>query len=135
MATAIGDLLGDAPRAAAYRERGPLVAASLFDAETRRADFLIQVGNELGVERSAFVRNGAPVYVYWAPVSLQEAYPQKQVSLMLWGAEMRKPVLANLLTGKVHQIDAQRNGGFWNVKSAPLADYPLLVTDASVLSA
>jgi glycosyltransferase involved in cell wall biosynthesis len=39
MAKAIADLLNDAPRAAVYRQRGPIVAASLFDARTNATAF------------------------------------------------------------------------------------------------
>jgi len=48
-------------------------------------------------------------------------------------AKLEKPVLADPLTGKVYALlAAARQGGRWTFTALPLADYPLLLTDADV---
>jgi hypothetical protein len=49
-------------------------------------------------------------------------------------APMGKPVLVDLLGGQVCATEgAKKDAGTWLLPSLPLADYPLLVTDASLV--
>ncbi len=112
---------------------------ALFDAETKPADFVIRsVGREADdVYTASFVRQGAPVFARWLPVSLQRDTPVQPSAVELWSgkaARMTEPVLIDLLTGQVYKPEkAQFSGGWWKIENLPLTDYPLVITDAALL--
>jgi hypothetical protein len=102
---------------------------ALFDAETRRT----RMGFKLeGVEKGAtcaagFTRKGQPLVAYWALEELVQDVPAKKVRIVLEEAavkQMARPALLDPLSGQVYAA-----GSF---DGLPLADYPLLLADASV---
>jgi hypothetical protein len=111
---------------------------SLFDSETTAADFAFRVDSPqrdveiTAVQTATFIRRNAPLCAFWYPANLQTGWQRKNVRLSLWtgkAAEFRKPVLVDLLTGLVYPLAG--NGRVLN--EAPLRDYPVLLTDESVL--
>jgi hypothetical protein len=113
--------------------------ASLFDAETKRADLAVTIeGPETDKTiTAAFSRRGRPVYAYWYPADLMKDYTLRNVTLRAAAAAdaaIEKPVLVDLMGGQVYGLEgAKKDAGAWVLPSLPLADYPLLVTDGSLL--
>ena len=121
---------------------------ALFDAQSRREDLMALFrrippagykGRQLqleGVWRATFLRNGRPVYAYWWPGDLSKSAPLDDVLASFWpDAEWPDPVLVDPLRSTVHTIRTTKRGGFVDVPRLPLRDYPLIVTDRSVVSA
>jgi polysaccharide biosynthesis protein PslG len=111
---------------------------ALFDSETRRADFLARVdGGAAPVESSSFQRKGSAIYIYWAPADLMTDPAPGKARLSLWsgaGARFENPVLVDLLSGEISQPGkVSRSGGTTVVDGCPLRDYPMLITDGSVV--
>ncbi|MBM4018314.1 MAG: beta-glucosidase [Planctomycetes bacterium] len=115
--------------------------ANLFDAETKRADLAVGVEDAEAdkIIAAAFLRKGRPIYAYWYPSNLMKDWTVRKVALRAAagaGAPLEKPVLVDLLSGQAYRLDAaKREGDAWVFPGLPLADYPLLVTDAAVLEA
>jgi hypothetical protein len=110
---------------------------ALFDAETQWADLpfeLSAVEDPQAVLKASFLRNGKPLLAYWLPSGLMEDRPLQAVNLTIPDARIKTPVLINPLTATVHRLPrAARAAGKWQIKQAPLADYPLLVADQESL--
>ncbi len=116
---------------------------SLFDSDTKQADFLLRVEGpatdweRLAVQTATFVREGSPVYVYWYPANLQKGFATRTSTLTLWhgkAAKLEKPVLVDLLTGDITEPSkAKRVGGKWVLDSMPVRDYPMVITGADVV--
>lgn len=114
--------------------------ASLFDAETTAApDATVSVEDPEADKTAgaAFRRRGRPVYAYWYLADLMKDWTVRKVTLRaaaMADAPMEKPVLVDLLSGQVFGLEgAKKEGDTWVLPSLPLADYPLLVTDASLV--
>jgi hypothetical protein len=118
---------------------------ALFDSETRRTDFVIGFDransrlDEMLISSASFARHGAPVYAYWYPADLQAGYAPATVRISIWSgkdAMLRDPVIADPLTGEIRRPEdaKQAADGFWHLERAPLLDYPLLITDSSVVA-
>ncbi len=116
---------------------------ALFDAETVPAELLFRVdrtptGLDLAsVRTSVFTRRNCPVFAFWCPANLQEGWQPKTVRLTAWtgkAARLERPVLVDLLTGLIHKVDSDSRASVITVKNAPLRDYPVLLTDESVVS-
>jgi polysaccharide biosynthesis protein PslG len=113
----------------------------LFDAETKTADFIIRSAGvqDEQVFAASFIRRGAPLFVRWQPVSLQQDKPLRRSYVELWSgksAKMAEPVLVDLLSGQVYKTGkATFSDGWWKIENLPLTDYPLIVTDKSVVQA
>lgn len=116
---------------------------ALFDSDSVRADFLLLFGATSGprpaepeaIQRATFLRGGRPLYAYWYPASPQSDFPAGTVTVTVRhgkAARLDQPVLADLLTGKVHEIAAQTSGGSYVFSGLPLTDYPLVITDRAV---
>lgn len=114
---------------------------ALFDAETAPADFVtISYGREADdVYTASFVRAGRPIFARWLPVSLQSDKPAERSTVELWSgktARLTEPVSVDLLNGQIHRLEkAQLTNGWWKIEDLPLTDYPLLITDRSIVSA
>ncbi len=102
---------------------------ALFDAETKRS----KMGFKLeGVEKketcaAGFTRKGKPLVAYWALAELVQDVPAKKVKAVLEDEAvkgMAKPALLDPLTGQVYAVNS--------FDALPLADYPLILGDASV---
>jgi hypothetical protein len=114
---------------------------ALFDAETKPADFVLRSGGapDEQIYTATFIRNGAPLFARWMPVSLQQDKPMQRSNVDLWcgkAAKMAEPVLVDLLSGQIYKLDkATFSNGWWKIENLPLTDYPLVITDKSVVQA
>jgi polysaccharide biosynthesis protein PslG len=114
---------------------------SLFDAETRAADLIVRSAGvqDEQVFTAGFVRRGAPLFARWMPSSLQQDKPMRRGHVELWSgksAKMTEPVLVDLLSGQMYKPGkANFSDGWWKIEGLPLTDYPLVVTDRSVVQA
>jgi polysaccharide biosynthesis protein PslG len=116
---------------------------AIFDSQAKRADLLIQIHRGAApleveaVRRITFQKGGAPIYGWWYPANLQEGFTTRQARLSFWGgrgAAIPNPVLVDLLTGDIVPARTTVSGGTLHLDPAPIRDYPLLLTDASVVS-
>jgi hypothetical protein len=86
---------------------------------------------------ATFIRNGAPLFARWMPVSLQADKPAQRSNVELWSgkaAKLTEPVLVDLLSGQIYQLDnATFSNGWWKIENVPLSDSPLVITDKSVV--
>jgi hypothetical protein len=117
--------------------------AALFDSDTLRTDFYMAFSGPgasqqaEAVHSAAFVRNGRPLYAFWHTATPLEDHPEKRVNLTVRhgaAAKLDRPVLADLLTGRIHRIESGAKGGFVSFEGLPLTDWPVVVTDAALLS-
>jgi polysaccharide biosynthesis protein PslG len=117
---------------------------ALFDADTNNADLLLRFDRgapafeEAALRQQTYTRAGRPVYVFWYPSDLQQAYAPRRARAMVWNgaaARMDNPVVVDLLTGEIRKPPkVRRFEGFWHFEEMPVEDYPLLITDASVVA-
>jgi len=116
---------------------------ALFDSETIAADLLLRVESPqrdvevTAVRTATFVRRRAPLCAIWYPANLQAGWHPKSLQVSLWtgkAAELRRPVLVDLLTGLVHPAEKQGRGDVALIKDVPLRDYPVLLTDEAIVS-
>lgn len=87
---------------------------------------------------AGFLRRGVPLWVFWkASSTTVDAVPQI-VDLRIQDSPnvpLRRPVLIDPLSGGVHHLlHARRFAGGWQIEEVPLADYPLIVADSTVLN-
>jgi hypothetical protein len=117
-------------------------ACALFDAETKAAGLLLRIEqaggalDERAVRTATFLRQGAPVLLYWYPADLQKGFEATTCRLLAWSGKagsLKDPVLVDLLHGEVHPVaDAKWNGGTLVIPRVPLRDYPIVLTDRSL---
>jgi len=118
---------------------------ALFDSESRRTEQEIkfQIAADSGpvdpaeLHRAAFVRRERPLYVYWHPAGANQERELRAINVRVPagpGDGLVSPVLVDPLSGAVHRLDrCEKSGAHWQLASVPLADYPLIITDASVV--
>ncbi len=126
---------------------------SLFDGESERRELytrFAEVDNQkpcqsgllASVQCASFARRGAPLFAYWLSEDPQQKIQPVEIDLTVWwdsDLRMDRPVFLDLLTGRVH--DAAARGEDFVLDGAvvgrrfrlPLTDYPLVLTDASLL--
>jgi hypothetical protein len=116
--------------------------AALFDAESKKVDLEMRldapdITDPTKVLRVAFRRQGRPVFAYWCAADLMKEWSVRKIGLRVAAAAdapLEKPVLADLLTGRIYRLDGgKKEADGWTFAGLPLADYPLLVTDAAVV--
>ena len=117
---------------------------ALFDAETRRADFLarfdhVSSGTETTpVEWASFRRQGCALYAYWIPADPMSDPAPATLRVQLWsggGGRLEQPAVVDLLSGEITPLPkVARAGGTLTIEKLPVRDYPLLVTDQSLLA-
>ena len=120
---------------------------ALFDAQTEAAEMPLQfAGNFAGsepaitveqIEQAAFVRSQSPLVAYWFPGDVQKDLPTQPVDITLavkGGLTLREPVLVDPLSGEIFKLEGRQAGSQWQFTALPLNDYPMLVTDRSVVS-
>jgi len=112
---------------------------ALFDSPSRREDLMALFrrgkAHVEGVWRATFLRQGRPLYCYWWPGDLSRPAPLDDMDASFWPeAEWPDPVLVDPLRGSVHSVRATRRGGYVDMAALPLRDYPLIVTDRSVVA-
>jgi hypothetical protein len=86
---------------------------------------------------AGFVRNGRALYAYWLPADLLEPFQPETISLQLSvpaHASIENPVLVDPLSQQVHAIQgAHANADKLVLAALPAFDYPLIITDRSVV--
>jgi Beta-glucosidase/6-phospho-beta-glucosidase/beta-galactosidase len=126
---------------------------SLFDDESERRELYVRFA-EVDLRRPAqsgllatpvcasFARHGAPIYAYWLTEDPQQKAPPREIDLTVWwdsDLKMERPVLLDLLTGRVHDASACAQDFILDGAVVgrrfrlPLTDYPLVLTDAAIL--
>jgi len=73
-------------------------------------------------------QEGAPMLVYWLPWRPQEIIKPARVRVELPDVSWNEPVLVDLLSGEVSEV-TNKEGAL----EVPLADYPMILTERSVL--
>ena len=84
-------------------------------------------------------RNGYPLYLYYYPGDLQRSETLSALSGSVFQAEAEEkitdPVLLDMLTGTVYGFrQFELDNGILYLKTIPLTDYPLVITDRRALS-
>ena len=116
------------------------VLCALFDSQTKHvAESEIELVNQekRQMTDAVFVRGGRPIYAWWAAANLQEPFEPKQVTLRLpvvKDAKLAEPVLVDPLRNRVLRLPAGKASGGLVFADLPLLDYPLLLTDKSVVA-
>lgn len=119
------------------------VLCALFDAQSQPVGMPIEFrvadapGEPVAAEKichATFVRGGRPLCAYWWPADVQQDFTPRPVDVTLDTGRLGlvQPVLVDPLTGEVRRIQGTSNAGRWTWPALPLADHPMLVTDASV---
>jgi polysaccharide biosynthesis protein PslG len=118
---------------------------ALFDAETKRDEYAIDFSSPsapyavTGIYSATFLRTQRPLCTYWYPASLMQPYTAATVNAAVWTgsrASLPDPVVIDPLEGTAYKparVD-RRDGGWVHLPGLPLLDYPLLITDRSVLA-
>ena len=82
-------------------------------------------------KKVTYSRNGKPVYAYWLP------FPVETEAEIIYGAtadipfaDIKTPVVIDLLTGDVYKIDEKDiNREVYRLENLPICDYPMLICD------
>jgi hypothetical protein len=133
---------GDYSPKPAYRAYQCVCA--LFDSRTTLAKWKpevtacdISADKRRFVRLAGFARTGTPIAVFWYPADLQKGWSPGRIGLHLSAEasrEMRRPVLIDMLTGKAYALyGAASKGDVGVFNGLVLLDYPLLLTDASLV--
>ncbi len=117
---------------------------ALFDADTRRADFLARFdrmpssSKACEVEWASFLRHGSAIYAYWLPADPMADPAPATARIQLWsgtGGRLEEPVLVDLLSGEISPLThVSRGGGTVSIGNLPVRDYPLLIANRAVFS-
>jgi hypothetical protein len=119
--------------------------AALFDAKTERAgaEYRLRLlpgtaeqPKEDALVYAVFTRQGRVLGAYWHAASLQEDTPTRsvRVELSVPADHLAQPVLVDPLANRVYRIAQQtQSGGRLAFGNLPLADYPLIIADRSVI--
>jgi len=109
---------------------------SVLDSEAKRADLYVRADNvpagldPIAVRTASFLKNGVPLYLWWYPSNLQKGFESgHKIRLSTWAGKagkISKPVLCDLVSGDVWSAPAS--------SAMPLRDYPMLLTDVSLIS-
>ncbi len=135
----IGLLRGEdcAPRLSYYAYQ---TLCTLLDGQTkldRRLAAKCDAVTDGTFKSAGFVRNGRALYAWWSPVGLFEDFTPGKVSPQLptpVGATIDNPVLVDPLSQRVYSLPGTSADGELAVTDLPLLDYPLLLTDRSVVA-
>jgi hypothetical protein len=130
-------------RGEAYTPKPAFVAyqhlCPLFDSQTRRdPDLTLDLMDETKMKMldAGFVRRGCALYAYWMPTSLFEPWSARPLRLRLPHhpqARLNDPVLIDPLSGNAYRLEASGRTDRALSVQAPLLEYPLLITDQSLL--
>ena len=92
---------------------------------------------------AVFRRNDIPICAYYHPTHLDADWQVKPISALFWFEnqfKFSKPVLIDPITARVYRIvrkndrTSEHDGTVSEIPRLPLLDYPLFVTDASLLN-
>jgi len=118
---------------------------ALFDAQSDGSELPFDVTglaaesplDQSAVLKTSFLRKGSAMHVYWLPLNLMKELPRLTADLGIpasSAAGIDSPVLVDPLDATVHRpARAERVRGGWVIPAVPLADYPLIITDRSVV--
>jgi len=90
----------------------------------------------------AFRRGNIPIFAYYHPTHIDADWETRPVRIQTWvhpSMKFEKPILIDPITAKIYRIKQMTewcDGNYGNVliiPKLPLLDYPLFVTDASLL--
>lgn len=115
---------------------------SIVDADLKRTDLLVRAGgpdvDSIALRTASFVKKGRPVYAWWHPANLQKGFETQKARLTVWSgktARLETPAILDLLTGDITPAPkAGQAAGLTTFDNVPVRDYPLLLTDASLLT-
>ncbi len=112
---------------------------TLLDGQTRR-DTDLTVASEgpadMAFKSAGFARNGRALYAWWPAVDLFKDFAPGKIALRLTTpakATVDDPVLVDPLSQRVYKLPGKPAGGVLSLAEVPLLDYPLLITDRSVV--
>ena len=132
-----GLLRGDYTPKPAYFAYQRLCA--LFDAGTKRCDLQPAFeGDDAGRTVAVTFRwQDRLLCAYWHPADLFDGFGKGPLRARIAvgdGEALKRPVLADPLTGRVYRLEGGvQKAGEWRFPSLPLVDWPLLLTEASLL--
>jgi hypothetical protein len=124
--------------------------ASVFDADCAAADLQCEISIDnyslrqsgalplLSLTAGKFIRHGFPLHAYYCPEDLQRQWPGFE-KVTLHGLQeteypLENPVLIDCLNGRVFAAtDWENTPKGWTVRGVPMADYPLILTDAGAI--
>ncbi len=115
---------------------------TLFDNETRRADFSLRLErgpsreDELAVFTASFERRGRPIYAFWHPADLQQPFRPRSMRVAVWSgkaARLEEPILLDPLTGGWKPLNGSLRSGTYSFDGMSVLDYPQLITDRAVV--
>jgi len=120
---------------------------ALFDSQTEAAETPMHFAGDFTgaepaisaerIEQAGFVRGQSPLVAYWFPADVFQDMPARPVDMTLAvkaGLKLADPVLVDPMSGQVFKLEGKQSGQQWQFASLPLTDYPMLVTDKSVVS-
>jgi hypothetical protein len=76
---------------------------------------------------------GGDAVAYWLPWRMQEFVKPAKVDILVTGADIKDPVLVDLLTGQIYRAQTSMNSDGLKVLDIPLADYPMLLVGKSAV--
>ena len=127
---------------------------SLFDSELKSDAFFFRIGNDnvndpvlesssgfyVNILTDCFTRRNYPLYLYYYPGDIQREQILRSAigntfsAVSDHGTAITEPVLADPCTGKVFRFqDFRIESGTLHLKSIPVTDYPLIITDRKAL--
>lgn len=117
---------------------------ALFDSETKTASTLIRFDRgsaDLEIDAlcsACFARNGRPLYAYWSPADLQKEWSPKTAHITVWSPKelpLDRPVLVDPASGAISTPPrVTKHGGSLSLAEMEIRDYPMLLTDAALVT-
>jgi len=127
--------------------------AWLFDSRIKPMNACFEIRPPLGWSTSlpieygsgitcAFRRNDIPIFAYYHPTNFEADWQVKPIIIQTWVDEAMKfdkPILIDPITARIYRVKKMTewcDGNYGNVlllPKMPLLDYPLFVTDASLM--
>ncbi len=108
---------------------------------TGRSLSTLPIENSSGLT-CVFKKNNVPIFAYYSPTHFDAEWMVKPVQASTWvpqDMKFEKPILIDPITSRVYRIKQMSNycdgnyGEYLVIPRLPLLDYPLFVTDASLL--
>ena len=108
---------------------------------TSRSLSTLPIENSSGLT-CVFKKNNVPIFAYYSPTHFDAEWLVKPVQAFTWvpqDMKFEKPILIDPITSRVYRIKQMSNycdgnyGEYLVIPRLPLLDYPLFVTDASLL--
>lgn len=113
---------------------------AIVDSDLKRTDFLVRAGgpalDAMALRTASFVKKDRPVYAWWNPASLQKGFVPQKARLTVWSgkpAKLDRAVIVDLLNGTITAAPAPSRTAGLDTFDVPVRDYPMLLTDSSLL--